>query len=140
MLAEEINRLFDQALTMRPGQTIRIACTSRSEQDSTRAQLYRVRKTYLSKALSPVNISIARFTDKKSDPADNQPKHYVLVKRETAQVVELVNEDGTTTPLVFPSTSKREMTSDDERLVAIMRSDGLSEEEIEEYFAEGGES
>lgn len=139
MLAEEINRLFDQALTMRPGQTIRIACASRSEQDSTRAQLYRVRKTYISRALSPVNISIARFTDRKSDPANNQAKHYVLVKRETVQTVELVDEDGTSTPLVFPSKIKREMTSDDERLMAIMRSDGLSEEEIEEYFAEGGE-
>lgn len=135
MLAEEINQVFDKALGLKEGEVIRISCASRSEQDSTRAQLYRVRKTYCARIPSPINISISRLThtDKAVEHFGGN-KYFVVLKRVENQAVEIIAKDGTTTPL-HTTITQPQNDLETQRIINLMREDGFSEEEIDEHFA-----
>ena len=118
------NKLFDESLALKEGDAIRISCSSRADQDSTRSQLYRVRRNY-EKHNPETGVIIQRATYKTG--------FFVILQLSPTQVIEHVSAQGYTQPLFQAATPATEQA----RVGQLMRDDGYSEEDIMTMLEQG---
>ena len=114
------NKLFDDSLGLQPGASIRISCVSRADQDSTRAQLYRVRRNF-EKSHSTSGVIIQRVTDDRG--------FAIIISLPAEPVIEHIGENGEATQLSFTQ-PHHSVATEQGRVAQLMRSDGYSEEDI----------
>ena len=132
--------LFDQALSIAPGQRIVITCPTRGQMNSLRVLLSREKANFMAVAFPDFDIVISCRTA-------GSNYHVILEKALPVPPPIILNPDGTIAgearfiSAIPPSapTPKTEdiqviQPSEKERLIAAMKEDGLSDEEINTYF------
>ena len=119
--------IFDRALTLEPGQHIEVPCYDKNQQDSMRVMLSRERSRLLDKS-PPFDILIRSTT--------KQEIHFlILSKVPRISSIVVVDEDGTITSEELTNEAPaitKDVDEDRERMIALMRQDGMSDSEIEE--------
>ena len=132
--------LFDQAISISPGQRIVVTCSTRGQMNSLRVLLAREKANFMAVAFPDFDIVVSCRSA--------EGRHFVIIeKTEPVPPPVILNPDGTiagevtSLPSRPPSapTPKTEdiqviQPSEKERLIAAMKEDGLSEEEINTYF------
>ena len=99
-----------------------IECADKRRQNSVRATLFKLRK----KMLLPGDYSIGICN------YEYNSQLYVKVYKQEDVIFFTLNEDG----VPVPKEQEETLSSEESRMVALMRKDGLSEEEIQAALAE----
>jgi hypothetical protein len=98
-----------------------IPCKDKSHQMSIRTQLFRAKKK-----LPNVVADVIRITNN-----SDEGKLFVRIALQTAPEAFREMEDGTLVPIVFERKDEEQ-----ERLIRLMKEDGMSDEEIQKYLEE----
>jgi hypothetical protein len=137
MTNTEIRAIFDSAIALPEGQHIRIPCPSRSEQESTRVQLYKQRSTYKRNlGDNAVQLSISRVTLNTTAAQLAGGRYFVTITPYTAKSkIVVVGEDGKETELSITPAHELEstMTAEQQRAVEFMVADGWHREEATQF-------
>lgn len=137
-MSDILQGIFDQIIVSEIGEAILIPCVDERHRESLRSSLAYQRTKFLEKfGTKKFNIIIARREI-------NNQLYVALIKAPALTHGLIQRRDGTLEPVDFkhpePTTenpnpvSPTDLSEDKERLRNLMREDGLSEEEIEEYF------
>ena len=128
-------QVFDEAIELKPGQSILFSTSSRGHMNSLRVLLSRERKRFLERINPEFDIII-------STKVISSNYHVIITKSPLPSAPVLISSDGEVIktldmqqqPPVEVVTATAEEMQDKERIAALMRQDGISEEEIEDYF------
>jgi len=116
--------ILDAAMTLNEGERIITKCSDYKEMESLRTNLYKARRTLLRTHRSlaySLYISRERTDD----------SYLVVVTKElSVSNVVIIDKDGNVKPFERTEVSLIEGEDEQERMIRLMRQDGLSEEEI----------
>lgn len=137
MSAAIVKRIFDEAMGLKFGESILIPCYTDGQRESLRVSLYRQKKILEDKGLVDFEIAVSKETTTEARflrvTKVQKIKTMIVQKRNKPDKVMMIKEivedplhsDEVSLPL-----------QDTERLRKAMKEDGMTEEEIEEYFKE----
>ena len=128
--------IFDRAVMLKPGQTMLVPCHDFKQQESLRVSLAYQRRTFLNS--TDVNFDVV------ASKVQRGGKPFVAVCKlpriDTALIIE---EDGKVETISLKPTPASKVARDAlniERLREAMREDGMTEEEIMNYFLDSQET
>ena len=125
--------IIANAITLEDGESITIPCESYQEMENMRSQLYKRKKTLEKshKGLADC-LFISREIGKDTFTV-------FVTKEKLITKIFITGKDGSIRPLKRIEMDTATGENEQERMVRLMREDGLSEEEIEDALAERGE-
>ncbi|MFA5543039.1 MAG: hypothetical protein WDA47_04645 [Bacilli bacterium] len=125
--------LFDQAVRITPGQSVLVKCQTKGRMNSLRVLLARERKRFMAVAQPDFDLSIRTKIDVSGfyviiDKIPPMPAPVVI--DQAGNIVEELapEQESISTPDTF--------LLDTDRQIALMREDGMTEQEIAAYFQE----
>ena len=137
--------IFDSALEMEAGEKMLITCTSHKQMESIRISLYKQRQLWQKQSADGSDIGVTSKTQgdkfflvlERLDPI--QPP-VILDKDGRLKKVVKLSEPDESLPASDDARITVEFAQDKDRQRALMREDGMSEDEIAVYFGEKEET
>ena len=147
-MADKIKELFDTVLLMEPGQKMIIPAVSEQHRESLRVGIYKEKAKWKKACISDEDILVSRF--KYDDKVTKSVRYGVRVEKisaapppfildENDELVSVIRVEQTLElEECFPKENSETSITEEARMRAMMKQDGVEQEEIDEYF-KGGE-
>jgi cellobiose-specific phosphotransferase system component IIA len=133
MIGITAREILDTAMTLAEGQRIVTQCNNYQEMESLRTNLYKARKALL-KTHRTLAYSLYISREIKGD------NFFVVITKElSVSNVVIIDKDGSIKPFERIESAVTGEETEEERMVKLMKEDGMTEEEISDFLAEKGE-
>ena len=127
-----VRLIFDKLLTMETGESMLIPCYSIPQRESLRVQLYREKKEWSAKGYGDYDITISKETT-------DEGIFLRIQKTKKIDAIIIQKKDGSSNVLPVteevPEEYQVETTEGEDRIRKLMKENGKSDKEIEEYFS-----